>query len=102
VWLTHVTRSYNHRVETSFYDSGNHPNCKINFAVSPYHCQNRFNGTVKEFIYLGDHVRVRMAVGGNPDFMIKVPVAQLHASLQVGAPVPVGWNIRDIRALDVI
>lgn len=63
-------------------------------------CPNRFTGTIEELIYLGDHVRVRMGVGDTPDFVIKVPVAQLDPGIKVGAAVPLGWETADIRALD--
>ena len=32
---------------------------------------NRLMGTVKETIYHGDHVRIRLAVAGNPDFVVR-------------------------------
>jgi len=63
-------------------------------------CPNQFTGTIAELIYLGDHLRVRMGVGDTPDFVIKVPIAQLDTELKVGAEVPLGWETADIRALD--
>ena len=63
-------------------------------------CRNRFSGRVAEFIYLGDHVRIRMEVCGKNDFYIKQPVAELDASLAVGDLVPLGWHVEHARALD--
>jgi putative spermidine/putrescine transport system ATP-binding protein len=63
-------------------------------------CRNRFSGRVAEFIYLGDHVRIRMEVCGKDDFYIKQPVAELDASLAVGDLVPLGWHVEHARALD--
>jgi proline racemase len=40
-------------------------------------CVNRFSGRVAEFIYLGDHVRVRLEVCGKADFFVKQPIADL-------------------------
>jgi putative spermidine/putrescine transport system ATP-binding protein len=63
-------------------------------------CSNRFSGRVAEFIYLGDHVRIRMEVCGKADFYIKQPVAELDAALAVGDLVPLGWHVEHARALD--
>ncbi|PVZ15749.1 MULTISPECIES: ABC transporter ATP-binding protein [unclassified Pseudomonas] len=61
---------------------------------------NRFSGRVAEFIYLGDHVRVRLEVAGNTDFFVKQPIAELDPALSVGDVVPLGWQIEHARALD--
>ena len=47
-------------------------------------CDNRFSGRVSEFIYLGDHVRVRLEVCGKTDFFVKQPIAELDPGLAVG------------------
>jgi putative spermidine/putrescine transport system ATP-binding protein len=61
---------------------------------------NRLHGKVIELIYLGDHIRCRMAVGGTEDFIVKVPNNHAHAVLQVGETATVGWHTEDCRALD--
>ncbi|AIN61263.1 TPA: ABC transporter ATP-binding protein [Pseudomonas aeruginosa] len=63
-------------------------------------CINRFSGRVVEFIYLGDHVRIRMEVCGKPDFFVKQPIAELDPALTVGDVVPLGWQLEHVRALD--
>ncbi len=63
-------------------------------------CANRFSGRVAEFIYLGDHVRIRMEVCGNPNFFVKQPIAELDPALSVGDVVPLGWHVEHVRALD--
>jgi putative spermidine/putrescine transport system ATP-binding protein len=63
-------------------------------------CLNRFSGRVAEFVYLGDHVRVRMEVCGNNDFVVKQPIAELDPALAVGDVVPLGWHVEHVRALD--
>jgi putative spermidine/putrescine transport system ATP-binding protein len=63
-------------------------------------CVNRFSGRVSEFIYLGDHVRIRMEVCGKPDFFVKQPIAELDPALAVGDVVPLGWQVEHVRALD--
>jgi len=61
---------------------------------------NSFPAKVQELIYLGDHIRARMAVCGNEEFIVKVPNAHGHVSLEEGAEVRVGWKVEDCRALD--
>ncbi|BBT14565.1 ABC transporter ATP-binding protein [Metapseudomonas otitidis] len=65
-------------------------------------CANRFSGRVEEFIYLGDHVRIRLEVCGHSDFFVKQPIAELDPSLSVGDVVPLGWHVEHVRALDPV
>jgi len=57
-------------------------------------------GRVVELIYLGDHIRCRMQVAGDDEFIVKVPNNHAHAVLQVGEETPIGWVVDDCRALD--
>jgi putative spermidine/putrescine transport system ATP-binding protein len=61
---------------------------------------NTFEAKVEELIYLGDHIRTRVNVAGNSDFIIKVPNAHGHAVLAKGAMIKIGWSAEDCRALD--
>ncbi|SME88672.1 putative spermidine/putrescine transport system ATP-binding protein [Tistlia consotensis] len=61
---------------------------------------NVFDAKVEELIYLGDHIRTRCSLAGSDDFVVKVPNAQGHSSLQRGSRVKLGWAIEDCRALD--
>jgi putative spermidine/putrescine transport system ATP-binding protein len=63
-------------------------------------CPNLFDARVKELIYLGDHVRTRMSVCGNEEFIVKIPNASGHVHLSPGENVKVGWQAEDCRALD--
>lgn len=55
---------------------------------------------VLELIYLGDHIRCRMDVHGNKDFVVKVPNAAGHSILREGAKTNISWETQDCRALD--
>ncbi len=57
-------------------------------------------GLVRELIYLGDHIRCRMTVAGNDEFIVKVPNAPGNRRLQVGEKIRIGWITEDCRALD--
>jgi putative spermidine/putrescine transport system ATP-binding protein len=61
---------------------------------------NVFEARVLELIYLGDHIRARMAVCGNDEFIVKVPNASEHPTLERGNAIRVGWQAEDCRALD--
>ena len=68
--------------------------------IEPGDLPNSFDAQVKELIYLGDHIRTRVRLCGNDEFIIKIPNASNHASLSVGETVKVGWAVDDCRALD--
>ncbi|WP_280954973.1 ABC transporter ATP-binding protein [Paludibacterium denitrificans] len=63
-------------------------------------CDNRLTGKLAEFIYFGDHVRLRLEIAYQPGFMVKVPVGELDGRWKVGDSLNVGWMSGDIRALD--
>jgi len=61
---------------------------------------NVLDGKIEELIYLGDHIRTRLAVAGNSDFVVKLPNTQSRRPLAEGQAVQVGWRTEDCRALD--
>lgn len=63
---------------------------------------SKLNGKIAELIYLGDHIRARMSVSGNDEFIVKVPNNEHSVSLSEGDEVVVGWRANDCRALDPI
>ncbi len=60
---------------------------------------NSFQGEVKELIYLGDHIRARLAVCGSAEFIVKIP-NEGNIKLKESSNISVSWNPDDIRALD--
>ncbi len=61
--------------------------------------ENIFTGKVEELIYLGDHIRVRLDVCGNNEFIVKVP-NEGSFNYSEGDSIKLNWNPDDIRALD--
>jgi putative spermidine/putrescine transport system ATP-binding protein len=61
---------------------------------------NALSGRIEELIYVGDHIRVRMAIAGSADFIVKVPNKLDAPPLALGDEVTVGWTAEDCRALD--
>ncbi len=59
-------------------------------------------GDVLELIYLGDHIRCRMLVAGNDQFIVKIPNRAENIGLSVGEKIKIGWQAKDCRALDAV
>jgi putative spermidine/putrescine transport system ATP-binding protein len=62
-------------------------------------CENRFVATLQEMIYLGDQIRARLDVVGNPNFMAKTSIAHWDRRLKVGDKIDVGFPAENLRAL---
>ncbi len=56
--------------------------------------------TVIESIYLGDHIRCRMNVHNDEDFIVKIPNSSHHTHMKHGEKTTVTWAKEDCRALD--
>ena len=61
--------------------------------------ENNFKGDIKELIYLGDHIRARIEVCGNDEFIVKIP-NEGNVDLKEGTNIDLHWQAEDIRALD--
>jgi len=58
----------------------------------------RLGGTLREVIYLGDHVRARVALPGNDDFTVKRPIDEAHKLPAVGQTIELAWAPEHCRA----
>jgi putative spermidine/putrescine transport system ATP-binding protein len=63
--------------------------------------ENNFEAKVEELIYLGDHVRTRVKVCGEDQFIVKIPNSSDQSDLKEGATVKLSWKAEDTRALDL-
>ena len=61
--------------------------------------ENSFEAEVCEVIYHGDHLRTRVRLCGQDDFVIKTPNALGLAPYAPGQRMRVGWAAQDCRAL---
>jgi putative spermidine/putrescine transport system ATP-binding protein len=61
---------------------------------------NLFDAVLREVIYLGDHLRLRVRLLGRDDFIVKVPNVPRARPLHVGDAAKIGWRIPDCHALD--
>ncbi len=73
---------------------------RVTVNPEPGSLPNIFDARVQELIYLGDHIRTRVSVCGNEEFVIKIPNTHGHAAIRRGESVRVGWAMEDCRALD--
>jgi len=64
--------------------------------------ENVLDGRIEELIYLGDHIRVRMNVAGNDEFIVKVRNRRDKRPISEGDTVKVGWAASDCKALDAV
>lgn len=65
-------------------------------------CENQFDVTVNELIYVGDYTRIRVSFSGEAtDFIVKMPVSQMREQVQAGMGIRIGWPAKHCRALDV-
>ncbi len=63
-------------------------------------CVNRFEGEIRELIYIGDHTRMRLAICGVEDFIVKVAHGHGLPEVRAGERIEVGFRPEDCRALD--
>ena len=68
--------------------------------VEPNNSLNTYTGKIEELIYLGDHIRARLDVCGNNEFIVKVP-NEGSFSHKEGDTLNLGWDSDDVRALDI-
>jgi putative spermidine/putrescine transport system ATP-binding protein len=75
---------------------------RIGFQPTQDEAVTSLDARVLERIYLGDHLRLRLAVADADDFMVKVPFADSAEAFQTGHAVSVCWAAKDCRALDPV
>jgi len=73
---------------------------RVFIEPKPGSLPNIYEAEVREVIYLGDHLRTRVCVCGNKEFVIKTPNTLGHPALKRGTTINVGWERDDCRALD--
>lgn len=61
---------------------------------------NVLQAEIRELIYLGDHIRIRLKVADQESFIAKLPNSRQQEQLNVGSMIKVGWASDDCHALD--
>ncbi len=65
-------------------------------------CDNLVSGRIKEFVYLGDHIRLCLDTCGSDHFVVKIPAGQFDSNIKFGDELHIGWQREYTRALDVM
>jgi putative spermidine/putrescine transport system ATP-binding protein len=73
---------------------------RVSVNLSQESNENTFTGLVKELIYLGDHIRARLEVCGNDEFIVKIP-NEGSLKIKEKETINLSWSADDIRALDM-
>ena len=60
---------------------------------------NEFEARIDDILFIGDHLRLRLNLCGNPNFIVKIPNIVGHGAVLEGDRVSVGWAVTDCRAL---
>jgi len=73
---------------------------RVSVDSSDTSSENNFTGEIKELIYLGDHIRARLEVCGNDEFIVKIP-NEGNLDITENELIDLAWSADDIRALDM-
>lgn len=60
---------------------------------------NEFEARIEDVLFIGDHLRLRLNLCGNPNFIVKIQNIVGHSAVLEGDTVRVGWGVMDCRAL---
>ena len=72
---------------------------RVALTPRPGEYTNEFDAKVEDLVFLGDHLRVRLSLGGRDDFVAKIPNIVGHGAVLKGDRVRIGWTPTDCRAL---
>ena len=67
--------------------------------AAPGKYTNEFEARIKDILFVGDHLRLRLGLCGNENFIVKIPNIVGHGAVLEGDSVLVGWGVTDCRAL---
>ena len=73
---------------------------RVALAPQPGQYTNEFEARVEDITFLGDHIRLRLGLCGQSDFIVKIPNMVGHGAVIEGDRVRVGWTPTDCRVLD--
>ncbi|PZX17803.1 putative spermidine/putrescine transport system ATP-binding protein [Palleronia aestuarii] len=73
---------------------------RVEIDPAPGTMEHTLDAEVKEFIYMGDVFRTRLAVAGKDDFVVKTRNRANQTRLRPGQKIRIGWMPQDCRALD--
>ena len=72
---------------------------RLGVAAGAGQYANELVADVVDVVFIGDHLRVRLSVGGRDDLIAKIPNLVGHGRVLPGDTVRIGWATLDCRAL---
>ena len=72
---------------------------RVGVEPTPGRYANELTATALDVVFIGDHLRVRLRVGDNDEFIAKIPNIVGHGTVLPGDDVRIGWATLDGRAL---
>ena len=72
---------------------------RLGVAAGAGQYANELVADVADVVFIGDHLRVRLKVGGRDDLIAKIPNIVGHGRVLPGDTVRIGWATLDCRAL---
>ena len=72
----------------------------IQLNIESLGCANRFGGYVRDIVYHGDHLRVRVELAGRKQLIVKAAAAQHKHRFSTGDAIHIGIQPLQLRALD--
>ena len=73
---------------------------RVAVAPKPGQYTNELEADIQDMTFLGDHLRLRLAVCGRTDFIAKIPNVVGHGAVLEGDRIRIGWTPTDCRALN--
>ena len=73
---------------------------RVAVAPKPGQYTNELEADIEDMTFLGDHLRLRLAVCGRTDFVAKIPNVVGHGAVLEGDRIRIGWTPTDCRALN--
>ncbi len=75
---------------------------RIVINPSPEAFDNCFDAKIVDLIYHGDHLRTRLDLLGQNDFVVKTPNTSDTRNMVIGQTIKVGWKSVDCHALEAV
>ena len=73
---------------------------RVAVQPTPGQYTNELDADILDMTFLGDHLRLRLDVCGNTDFIAKIPNIVGHGAVLEGDRVRIGWTPTDCRSLN--
>ena len=74
---------------------------RVGIATVANQYSNQFKATVKDIVFMGDHLRLHVETCGVRNLVLKIPNIVGHGAVLPGDDIEIGWAALDCRALSM-